>query len=194
MINRGAALLVGVALAGCVGIKVRTEEAPGFAAAQGAWRSYRWEQGPLGAASGSADELAVIDRSVRQQVERTLAGLGYRLVEGEAEFEVDYRIGGEALVGLRGYSLSPRDIAERVFAGPNAEYEVSSRFYTHRSLGYHEIAFLRLTFYDVSSRRIVWSAIARQLVDDPQAGPEQVSVDIARSVQKMLRRLPPVAS
>jgi hypothetical protein len=165
--------------AACVGIKVRPEQAAQFAASQQAWRSYRWQEPPL-------------DAAVRAHAERVLNARGYRQDPLAAQFEVDYRVGGETEVGLPG-PASPNDFNEQLLAGPNAEYEVSSRFYTHRTLGYHEITHLRLTFFDVATQRIVWAATASRLVDNPQASTAKVGQIIGQAVDKMLADFPVAA-
>ena len=178
--------------AACVGIKVRPEQAAQFAASQQAWRSYRWQEPPLDAATASSANLAAVDAAVRAHAERVLNALGYRQDPLAAQFEVDYRVGGETEVGLPG-PASPNDFNEQLLAGPNAEYEVSSRFYTHRTLGYHEITHLRLTFFDVATQRIVWAATASRLVDNPQASTAKVGQIIGQAVDKMLADFPVAA-
>lgn len=188
-INLILSSVVAIFIVGCTGIKVESEQARDFEQIQLAWRSYRWQEPPLEDTDGRLEGLLVVDRTVRAHADRLLAGLGYRVVAQGAQFEISYRLGDEAVVGLPAL-LSPRDMSERILAGPNAEYEVSSRFYTHRNLAYHEISHLQLSFFDIGTNRIVWASRASRVVDDPQAGPEKVSREIGRTVDKMLRKFP----
>lgn len=185
-------LLAAALAAACVGIKVRPEQAPEFARAHPGWQTYRWQEPPLDPASATSANLAVVDAAVRSHAEQVLASLGYRLDPLAPQFELDYRIGDETAVGLAGYA-SPTDFTEGMFAGPNSEYEVNSRFYTHRTLGYQEISHLRLTCFDVATQRIVWAATASRLVDDPQASAQKIDRVIGHAVHKMLADFPAAA-
>ena len=193
--------LLGLALASCVGTKIRSWQADEFAVVQGEWKYFRWEEAALTRVDGAQDTLAVADAMVefdsalRRHVNERLRALGYRARAAGADFEVAYRVGNEEVVGLPGpASTSARDAAERIFAGPNAEYEVSSKFYTHHTLGYHEVSHLKLSLYDASRKRIVWESTASRLVEDPNASSAKVARDVERAVRGMLADFPRVAS
>ena len=184
-------------LTGCLGIKVRSWQADEFSRVQEAWRYYRWEDPALvQPRSGDSEvlrtqsDMVAFDSALREHVDRRLRALGYQLSEHRAKFEVDYRVGNEALVGLPGPDPSARDAAERIFAGPNAEYEVSSKFYTHPTLGYHEISHLKLSLYDIGSKRIVWESSASRLVDNPNADAAQIRSKVDQAVSRLLADFP----
>lgn len=175
-------------VSGCLSTRTQTWQADDFERLQQGWRYYRWASPPL--PDGEAGRsMVAIDRALRAQLDATLAAHGYRMDPGLAHFAVDYRIGGESAVGLPGL-LSPTDEAERIMAGPNAEYEVSSRFYTHRTLGYQEFGHLKLSVYDIGSKRIVWESRASKLVDDPGDSPARLAAEVSDSTRKLLRRFP----
>ena len=184
--------LLTVALAGCLSTRTQTWHADEFEQRQSEWRHYRWSSAPLAAGQAGARMLAV-DQAVRAEVDAKLAARGYHRDPSQAQFAVDYRIGGDSQVGLTG-PLSPTDEAERIFAGPNAEYEVSSKFYTHRTLGYQEFGHLRLSVYDIASKRIVWQGSASKLVDDPGASPQRLAAEISNSTGKLLQSFPSVSA
>lgn len=183
-----AALLV----AACLGTKTRTWQGEEFAALQPGWLYYRWEGPPLTAEGKYQDNLMTIDHALRQEVDAALAKGGYQRDGQRAQFELDYRIGDESSVGQAGqsYPMSPREEFERTLAGPNAEYEVSSRFYTHHTLGYHQVSHLKLTVYDIGSSRIVWESSASKLVDDPTASAEKVGERIGSTARKLIGGFP----
>lgn len=182
----GLVLLV----AGCLSTRTETWQANQFEQLQASWRYYRWSSPPL-PDRGDDDAMPIIDRALRAQLDSTLAARGYLKDPGLAQFAVDYRVGGDAVVGLPGV-LSPTDVAERIFAGPNAEYEVSSQFYTHRTLGYHEFGHLKLSFYDIGSKRIVWESRASRLIDYPNADPARVAAGVTAATKKLLQDFPGV--
>jgi hypothetical protein len=140
--------------------------------------------------------MLAVDHALREQVDSALVARGYVQRQDMAQFELDYRIGDTASAGQAGPSwpLSPREEYQRIMAGPNAEYEVSSRFYTHQTLGYHEVHSIKLTVYDIASSRIVWESTASKLVDDPGASPEKVGQIVAKSTRKIIRNFPGVAA
>lgn len=178
-------------LGGCLGIKTSQWQATGFAAAQPGWQYYRWDDPPL-SGDEHGDGMVVVDSALRQQVDQSLAALGYREDPQRAQFELDYRVGDTAEAGQTGpsYPMGPREEFERVMAGPNAEYEVSSRFYTHQTLGYHQVSHLKLTIYDIASSRILWEASSSKLVDDPNASAQRVASQVAKATRKMLKPFP----
>ncbi len=183
----GYGLMV-LVLSGCVSTRTQTWQADEFEQRHQHWRYYRWSSSPL--PEGQAGEAMVaIDRAVRAQLDATLTERGYQRDSTLAQFAVDYRIGGDSAVGLPG-PLSPTDEAERILAGPNAEYEVSSRFYTHRTLGYQEFGHLKLSVYDIGSKRIVWQSSASKLVDDPGASPARLATEMSESTRKLLQQFP----
>ena len=190
-VRRAAYGLMVLVLSGCLSTRTQTWQAEEFEQRQQGWHYYRWSSPPLPEGRAGAAMVA-IDRAVRAQGDATLAARGYRNDPSLAQFAVDYRIGGDSVVGLPG-PLSPTDEAERILAGPNAEYEVSSRFYTHRTLGYQEFGHLRLTVYDIGSKRIVWQSSASKLVDDPGASPARLAAQISDSTSKLLRQFPSAA-
>ena len=183
-------LLMAAALVACIGTRLQSWQSDQFAELQSGWHYYRWADPPLPAAGQYQDHILSVDRAVREQLKLMLSDRGYREHQQQAQFEVDYRVGDEPHVGLPG-PLSPTDEPERIFAGPNAEYEVSSRFYTHRTLAYHEVGHLRLSLYDIQTKRVVWEGSASKLVDDPDASAAKVADGIARTTRKIFRDFPP---
>lgn len=184
------ALCTALILVGCIGTRLQFWQSEAFTEQQGVWRYYRWEDQPLVADASSRDNIAIVDSAVRNELGLLLGQKNYLEDAARAQFEVDYRVGDESAVGQQGL-LSPTDHYERIKAGPNAEYEVSSRFYTHRTLGYHEVSHLKLTFYDIESRRIVWQGSASKLVDDPTASESKVQTAAVDAIRKMMRKFPP---
>ena len=197
-----APVLLCFSLVSCVGTKIRDWQADEFADTQGEWTFYRWEAPALARTDqGKQDQLATanamveFDSALRRHVNARLRALGYKVSATEADFEVAYRVGNEEVVGLPGpASLSARDAAEKIFAGPNAEYEVSSKFYTHHTLGYHEISHLKLSLYDTGHQRIVWESSASRLVEDPNASPAKIDREVENAVRGMLADFPRAAS
>lgn len=185
-------LVIGL-FAGCASTRVDTWQSDDFTRAQQSWRFYTWGAPALVDGETYSAEIRLLDSTIRDHAERRLASLGYIEDASRAQFELDYRIGEDSFVSLPG-PLSSRDAQERAFAGPNAEYEVSSEFYTHRTLAYHEVSRLKLTFYDVSSRRIVWQATASKLVDNPQASDDKVRQMVGHGTDKILKQFPPAGS
>lgn len=175
-------------VAACLSTRTQTWQADQFEQLHPGWLYYRWASAPLQGPDAD-DAMPVIDRALRAQLDSTLADLGYRQEPELAQFAVDYRIGGESVVGLPG-PLSPTDEAERIFAGPNAEYQVSSQFYTHRTLDYHEFSHLKLSVYDIGSKRIVWESSSSKLVDYPNANPARLAADVAAATRKLLQGFP----
>lgn len=183
-------LLVSV-LSGCIGTKTDTWHGESFTELQPGWRYYRWASAPL-EAGARQDNMLLVDSLVRQQIDNSLTALGYKYDEELAQFEVDYRVGDESVLGGVG-PLSPTDEADRIMAGPNAEYQVSSNFYTHRTLDFHQISHLKLSFYDIGSKRIEWQTSASKLVDNPNASAADVSAAVTKTARKMMRSFPRAA-
>lgn len=182
-------LLLAAVLVSCIGTRTQSWQSEQFSALQSDWRYYRWVDPPLPVDGDYQDHVQRIDQAVRAQIDAMLGMRGYQHQAQRAQFEVDYRIGDESVVGLPG-PLSPTDEPERILAGPNAEYEVSTRFYTHRTLAYHEVSHLKLSLFDIATRRIVWQRSASKLVDDPGASAEKVSADIAAATKKLFKGFP----
>jgi hypothetical protein len=182
-------LLSALLLLGCIGTRIQSWQADEFARVQPRWHYYRWADPPLAAPGNYQETMLSIDRAVRGQLDTLLAERGYVQHAQRAQFEVDYRLGDESVVGLPG-PLSPTDEPERILAGPNAQYQVSSRFYTHRTLDYHEVSHLRLTVYDIQSRRIVWQRSASKLVDNPSASAASVGDRAGKTTRKLLKGFP----
>jgi hypothetical protein len=191
--------LMGLALTSCVATKIRSWRADEFAMVQESWRYYRWDDPALQRLGTeqqleTADAMVEFDAALRRHVNDRLRALGYRVRATDAQFVVAYRVGSEEVVGLPGPAdTSARDAAERIFAGPNAEYEVSSKFYTHHTLGYHEISHLKLSFYDTRQKRIVWEGTASRLVEDPNASPAKIDREVGQAVNGLLADFPPAA-
>jgi hypothetical protein len=179
-------------LVACIGTSMKSWQADQFVELQPGWYYYRWADPPLPATGQYQDHILSVDRAVREQLNLMLSARGYQQHQQRAQFEVDYRVGDESVVGLPG-PLSPTDEPERIFAGPNAEYEVSSRFYTHRTLAYHQVSHLRLSLYDIQTKRIVWESSASKLVDDPGASAAKVSDGIAKTTRKIFKDFPPAS-
>ena len=181
--------MLAAALVSCIGTRTRSWQSEQFPALQPDWRYYRWVDPALPVEGDYQDHIQRIDQAVRAQIDAMLDKRGYQCDPQRAQFEVDYRIGDESVVGLPG-PLSPTDEPERIFAGPNAEYEVSTRFYTHRTLAYHEVSHLKLSLFDIATKLIVWQRSASKLVDDPGASADKVSADIAAATKKLFKVFP----
>lgn len=173
-------------LSGCLSTHVQVWQADNFDTQN--YRYYRWASPPLAAEKGISADMAVVDATVRKEVDRALAQKGYRRGE-PAAFEVDYRVGGETLISRPG-PLTPRDVGDRIRAGPNAEYEVSSDFTTHRVMDVLEIRKILVTVLDTGSEKTVWEGVAARPVDAADSSAAAIARSVRTAVDKLMHRFP----
>ena len=193
--NRGYAVRLGLpatvfmiagVLTGCLSTHVRVWQADNFDPQN--YRNYHWASPPLTGESGISPDMSAIDATVRREVDRALAQKGYSRGE-PAAFEIDYRVGGETLISRPG-PLTPREVGDRVRAGPNAEYEVSSDFTTHRVNDVLEIRRILVTVLDTDTEKTVWEGVAARPVDTAGSSARAIARSVRTAVDKLMRRFP----
>lgn len=182
--GRAAFALLLVAAAGCSGVKVAVDAAPGFA--ERGYRDYAWASAPLGPRSD--DNARFIDRTVRAAAERELQARGYRQVEAAASpLLLDYRLASR-LDASRSGIISPRDEAARVW-DLNTAATGDTSLHNHPVVPYSETLFLSFSLKDRESGKMVWQAVASQDAADPAEKVPPAPV-IERAVRRLVERLP----
>ena len=163
----GVALIL--AVAGCAVTSLHVDSQRDPAADFAPYRTYDWTTG----SKPATEQARLLDRRIRTAVEDQLAAKGYLRKSRAADFLVGYRV-------------SIKDATLDTFADLSA-YRLSGgtgNVIDVYTAGYEQ-GTLVLEAFDAATRRPVWSATAKGVID-----PSQSQDRVTEAVTKMLDRFP----
>ena len=165
--------LVLIAVLGCSGIKVSTDHNQEFDFTT--FKTYEWMADKPDLLRDPLIDTALLDRRVKQAVEKELTMRGYVKTEGDPDFFVSYHFGTASQVDVSScgyhYPASPRCWGQ----------EVETYTYTKGTL--------ILDFVEPADLELVWRGYARGAIHDV----ERMDETIGEAVRKVLSEFPPEA-
>lgn len=163
--------LVLLAVLGCSGIKVSTDHNQEFDFS--GFKTYEWMAGKPDILRDPLIDTALLDRRVKQAVERELSVRGYVKVEDDPDFFVSYHFGTESQVDVSScgyhYPVSPRCWGQ----------EVEAYTYTKGTL--------ILDIVEPDHLELVWRGYAAGAIHDV----ERMDETMGEAVRKVLSGFPP---
>jgi hypothetical protein len=177
-------LLFPLLLAGCIsGIETSPSDTAAFAA--GNYRSYAWRRPALPVEGSGADSIYRLDPVLRAAVDETLAGKGYRRVEDNGDFLVDYVAATGLVDGA--VSESADNVSYRPAAVPNRNVDQASIDNAYALGAVRETANIAIILFDGASEDAVWNVRISKIIEDRN----RVNSDLARrAIRQGLRTLP----
>ena len=158
----GAAALAMLLLAACSGMEIEAWEPTQFAA--GNYQTYSWRSEPIVNTVGSRDMIYNMDPIVRKETDRALQAKGYRKVERNGDFTVDYTYAPGLRAGVPGEATS--NISPRAGVRPNTTMSQAERDNAIALSGVKETHNLALQFNDGESRLEVWRGMLTKIAQD----------------------------
>ena len=163
--------LVLLAVLGCSGIKVSTDHNQEYDFT--AFKTYEWMADKPDLLRDPLIDTALLDRRVKQAVEKELSMRGYVKAEDDPDFFVSYHFGTASQVDVSScgyhYPASPRCWGQ----------EVETYTYTKGTL--------ILDFVEPADLELVWRGYARGAIHDV----ERMDETIGEAVRKVLAEFPP---
>ncbi|HKK22745.1 MAG TPA: DUF4136 domain-containing protein [Pseudohaliea sp.] len=177
-------LLFTLLLAGCIsGIETDPADTERFAA--GNYQSYAWRRPALPVEGSGADSLYQLDPVLRAAVDETLAAKGYRRVEADPDFLVDYI--AAAGLSLGEVSTTADNVSYRPAAVPNRNIDQASIDNAYALGTVRETANIGIILFDAAEEEAVWNVRISKIIEDRN----RVNTDLARrAVRQGLRSLP----
>jgi len=167
-----AGALIFLLISGCSGIRVKTDY--DREADFSLYKTYGWLPDPEGRPRQSLMNNKLVRREVHAAVDREMAKLGFEKVgRMEADLLVTFYIGTKRRVDVthHGYGYGP-------WRRPR---------YGGVSIHRYKEGTLILDFIDAGTRQLIWRGWAASVLH----GRENLSEDIYRSVEELMRRYPP---
>jgi len=149
-------------LAACAGLEIEAWEPTQFAA--GNYQTYSWRSEPIVNTVGSRDPIYMMDPIVRAETDRVLQAKGYRKVEWNGDFTVDYIYAPGIRAGVAGEAAS--NISPRAGVRPNTSMSGAERDNAIALSGVKETHNLALQFNDGKSRQEVWRGVLTKIAQD----------------------------
>lgn len=171
-------------LAGCTG-GVQTDPADTERFAAGGYQTYAWRRPALPVKGSGADSIYRLDPVLRAAVDETLAGKGYRRVDDNPDFLVDY----VAAMGLvdGAVSQSADNVSYRPAAVPNRNVDQASIDNAYALGAVRETANIAIILFDAVAEDAVWNVRISKIIEDRN----RVNTDLARrAIRQGLRTLP----
>ena len=177
-------LLLFALLGACSGLEYEVWPADNFAA--GGYQTYSWRSEPFLNTAGSSDPIYRIDPVVRAETDRLLQAKGYRRVEWDGDFTVDYIYAPGLTLGVMSEDASI--ISTRAGIRPNSTVSQAQRDNAIAlGSGVKETHNLALQINDGKSRREVWRGLVSKL---SQGESSSSNSSITKSLRNMISELP----
>ncbi|MCZ6830222.1 MAG: DUF4136 domain-containing protein [Gammaproteobacteria bacterium] len=182
-----AATLAMLLLAACSGMEIEAWEPNQFAA--GHYQSYSWRSEPIVNTVGSRDIIYQMDPIMRRETDRALQAKGYRKVEWNGDFTVDYIYAPGLRMGVPGAAAS--NISPRAGVRPNATMSQAQRDNAIALAGIKETHNLALQFNDGKSRMEVWRGVLTKIAQDVTGdNMDSTGRTIGKGINKLTSTLP----
>jgi hypothetical protein len=157
-----ATALATLLLVACSGVEIEAWEPTQFAA--GNYQTYSWRSEPIVNTVGSRDIIYKLDPIVRKETDRVLQAKGYRRVEWDGDFTVDYIYAPGLRAGVAGEATS--NISPRAGVRPNTTMSGAERDNAIALSGVKETHNLALQFNDGKTRLEVWRGVLTKIAQD----------------------------
>ncbi len=177
-------LLTALLLAGCTaGLETEPADTARFAA--GGYQTYAWRRPALPVEGSGADSIYRLDPVLRAAVDEALAGKGYRRVEDNPDFLVDYVAATGFVDGA--VSRSADNVNYRASAVPNRNVDQASIDNAYALGAVRETANIAVILFDAAEGDAVWDVRISKIIEDRN----RVDMDMARrAIRHGLRTLP----
>lgn len=177
-------LVTTLMLTGCIaGVQTDPADTERFAA--GGYQTYAWRRPALPVEGSGADSIYQLDPVLRAAVDETLAGKGYRRVEENPGFLVDYVAATGLVDGA--VSRSADNVSYRPAAVPNRNVDQASIDNAYALGAVRETANIAVILFDAASEDAVWNVRISKIIEDRN----RVNTDLARrAIRQGLRTLP----
>jgi hypothetical protein len=149
-------------IGGCASTEVDTWPADTFSA--GNYKNYSWRSEPIRNTQGSADAIYTLDPIVREETDRLLRAKGYRRVDWNGDFTIDYIYAPGLVAGAKGdnaYFVSARAGVRPNLNVSQAERDNAIALGTDRET--HNLA---LQINDGEKRTEVWRGVVTKISTD----------------------------
>jgi hypothetical protein len=180
-------LFTALLLAGCsAGVQTEPADTERFAA--GGYQTYAWRRPALPVEGSGADSIYQLDPVLRAAVDETLASKGYRRVEDNPEFLVDYVAATGFIDGA--VSRSADNVNYRATAMPNRNVDQASIDNAYALGTVRETANIAVILFDAAEGDAVWNVRISKIIEDRN----RVNPELARrAIRQGLRTLPDAA-
>ncbi|MCX2980291.1 DUF4136 domain-containing protein [Halieaceae bacterium IMCC14734] len=172
---------------GCASTEVDTWPVDTFSA--GNYQTYSWRTEPIRNSQGSADAIYTLDPIVREETDRLLKAKGYRLLEWDGDFTIDYIYAPGLVAGAKGdnaYMVSARAGLRPNMNVSQAERDNAIALGTDR-----ETYNLALQINDGKKRHEVWRGVVTKIATDINPRSQDAVRSSARTLlSKLTGQLP----
>ncbi len=181
-------LWLSLMLAACSGIETQPSDTKKFAA--GSYKYYKWRSEALSNTANSGDNVYVVDRIMRQEVDAAMAEKGYVLDPARAQFSIDYLQAPGFLEGVKSQNTYG-GVDPIPSARPNRQLDQAMVDNAYALSGVHETYNIALQFNDTGSQTEVWHVIITKIVENAnESDPEKLTGTIRKGIRKGLSELP----
>lgn len=175
-------------LAACSGIETQPADTATFVA--GHYKYYAWRNPPLKNTQRSGDPIYLMDGMIREEVDTVLAGKGYVLDAGQAQFKVDYLQAKGLQQGVKSQDANG-GIDPIPSARPNRQIDQAMVDNAYALAGLRETYNIALLFTDAASHDEVWRVLITKIVEDANTpDPEKMREAVRDGVREGLKHLP----
>ena len=180
-------LAIACLLGACASVEVDVWDPSRFTA--GNYGSYSWRSEPFSDGFFARDPIYVIDPILRQVVDEELAARGYRRVERNGDFSIDYIFAPGLRLGAPSEQAS--NIAPRAGVRPNTDISQAERDNAIALSGVKETRNIALQVNDGKSGHEVWRAVITKIVANANTPNKSETRRALRSgVRRAFRDLP----
>jgi hypothetical protein len=181
-----AAALLFAFLGACSGLEYEAWPTDEFAAA--GYQTYSWRTEPIQNIAGSGDPIYALDPIARAETDSLLQAKGYRRVDWNGDFTVDYIYAPGLTSGVMGEEASI--ITTRVGVRPNSSVSQAERDNAIAlGSGVKETHNLALQLNDGKSRKEVWRGIITKIAQEGSSNKPSRS-SIKSGLNKLVSQLP----
>ncbi len=187
-----ASLFLTFALGGCSGVQVDTTPTDRFKA--GGYQTYSWQGAAIANTGNSTDPLYIIDPTLRAAVDSKLAGKGYRRVDSDGDFQVEYQFKdsiSQGALSMTATDANNQDIpvsSQDLLINRRADPALVDNAYA--LAGPKEITSILLQFTDGKTQSLVWAAGMSKVVDHANFDAKRLTSGVNAAVNRALNRLP----
>lgn len=178
-------------LSACSSIKVQLIEGAGEIIPRNA--SYGWELASLENNAGVDSRAQLIDRQLRQEINKALVSKGLKAVDTAAKPQ--WLIGYRMLRSIQydqGGIISPRDDMERMLHQGMDDPNTETAFYNHPVPLQLERAELIVTLMSASEKKTLWEVKASKLVEVDELSDKALQQLIIKIVAQAFKQFPVV--
>lgn len=175
-------------LTACASVEVDVWDSRKFAA--GNFQTYSWRSEPFSSELYYRDPIYLIDPILREQVDKELGNLGYRLIPRGGDFTIDYIYAPGVRLGAPSESAS--NIAPRAGVRPNTGISQAERDNAIALAGVKETRNIALQINSGETGQEVWRAVMTKIVADVnEVDRSGARRSLGSGVRRAFRDLPP---